>query len=452
MDGQLFRLLSRLFERGRSFRSRAAQERPLPQAQTGPGAPALLDKLCQRLLSGKGEASGLKIAHEIATRYALLKSDEKKDFFRTLAEDYAPDWGAVRTAWQDHEQQPTRGSFQALVQTLEPPRQELFRRINRAPGGTPALLHMRSDLLATIRSHPEFGVVDDDLVHLFRSWFNRGFLVMEQIDWSTSADLLERVIRYEAVHQIGDWDELRRRLLPPDRRCYAFFHPALANDPLIFVEVALARAMPDSIQALLATDREPLAPDAATTAVFYSISNCQTGLQGISFGNFLIKQVVEELLRELPNLSTFVTLSPVPGFRKWLSRSMTTPPQGALADLLERDLLPSDEKDRAALGADLMLRAADYLLDAKDDRGRPLDPVARFHLGNGARLERICWPADVSPNGMAASAGVMVNYLYDLKRVEDNHEAFANDHAVIASEAVRKMRKMKRSLEAANVG
>lgn len=442
MDNQLSRTLTTLLHRGRAIQRRAAELSRRLRADPDPRTLDMLTDLCGRLLSGRGEASGVKLAQEIIRRYALLQPDERVRFFLHLARDHGPDWPRVEAAWADHDRQRSRASFQRIVRALEPPRQELFRRINLTPGGTAILLQMRTDLLPLIATHPELGLVDDDLVHLLRSWFNRGFLVMEQIDWSTSADLLERLIRYEAVHRIGDWDELRRRLLPTDRRCYAFFHPALAHDPLIFVEVALTRAIPDSIQQVLASEREILPADAATTAVFYSISNCQRGLQGISFGNFLIKQVVEELLRELPGLSTFVTLSPVPGFGKWLAANH---PGNAAAALLDSRPMPVDEAARAAIPAELLPLAADYLLGAKDGRGRPLDPVARFHLGNGARLERLCAAADLSANGLAGGAGVMVNYLYDLKRVEANHEAFANEGRVIASDAVLRLRRMNRA-------
>ncbi len=449
MEGQLARLLQTLLSRGRTIQRRASSLSALFSG-SGRSNRERLDTLCRQLLSGRGEASGLKFAQEIIARYSQLEPQAKRDFFLMLAEDHAPDWQVARAAWAENERAQSRGSYQALIRALEPPRQELFRRINRTPGGTQALLQMRTDLLNLIRQLPELGAVDDDLVHLLRSWFNHGFLVMERIGWSTPADLLERLIRYEAVHHIGDWDELRRRLLPPDRRCYGFFHPALANDPLIFVEVALTRTMPDSIQALLAAEREPLAPEAATTAVFYSISNCQTGLQGISFGNFLIKQVVEELHRELPDLSTFVTLSPVPGLGNWLKGRPAA--DGAVAALLASGDVPRDEATRLAVATELMPLATEYLLDGKDKLGRPLDAVARFHLGNGARLERICWPADVSANGMATSAGVMVNYRYDLKRVENNHEAYANERRIIASDAVHKLRKLKRGPKKEDAG
>ncbi len=288
-------------------------------------------------------------------------------------------------------------------------------------------------------------MLDDDLVHLLSSWFNRGFLVVKRIDWSTPANILEKIIRYEAVHEIRDWDDLRRRLEPEDRRCYAFFHPRLEDEPLIFVEVALTAEIPAAIGLLIAEGGMPLAADEARVAVFYSISNCQTGLAGISFGSLLIKQVVEELKRELPKLTTFVTLSPVPGFAKWLAKERKTE-TGFLLDEERAVLSALDQPDWRADVArmqkiDRLLArcAARYFLTAKAAGSRPLDPVARFHLGNGARLERINTGADLSGAGLAQSHGVMVNYLYDLPRIEENHEAYAERREVVASSAVRKL-------------
>ena len=261
------------------------------------------------------------------------RSPARVEFFRLLARDFGPDQERLRTAWTAYDADPSPAHLRTLLRVVEPPRQELFRRLNLAPGGTAALVHMREDLLKHLDGDAELACVDDDLVHLLYSWFNRGFLVLRRIDWSTPADILERIIRYEAVHQIQGWDDLRRRVQPSDRRCFGFFHPSLIDEPLIFVEVALTREIPGSIQKLLAEDREVLAPEQATTAVFYSISNCQEGLRGISFGNFLIKQVVEELSRDLPGLKTFVTLSPAPGFGPWLTasggRSGGSRPRGA---------------------------------------------------------------------------------------------------------------------------
>jgi malonyl-CoA decarboxylase len=279
-------------------------------------------------------------------------------------------------------------------------------------------------------------------MHLLASWFNRGFLVLRRIDWSMPAIVLEKIIRYEAVHEIHDWNDLRRRIDPIDRRCYGFFHPALADEPLIFVEVALTEALPAAIAPLLAEDRRPVALENARTAVFYSISNCQRGLAGISFGNFLIKQVVEELSRELPKLDAFVTLSPVPGFMQWLKKAEDLPVPSEDRALFERLAEPGWQEDSALveqLRRPIECCAAFYFLKAKRADGRPLDAVARFHLGNGARLERIHYLGDLSAKGLRDSAGLMVNYLYDLDEIEKNHEAFANQGEIAASGAVKKL-------------
>jgi malonyl-CoA decarboxylase len=291
----------------------------------------------------------------------------------------------------------------------------------------------------------DLALVDRDFVHLFASWFNRGFLELQHMDWHTPAAILDKIIAYEAVHEISDWDDLRRRIDPPDRRLYAFFHPRLADDPLIFVEVALTAETPDTIGAILSADREPAEAKNATTAVLYSISNCQEGLRGISFGNFLIKQVIEDLRRELPGLKTFVTLSPLPRFAGWL-RSLAEK-NSPLLDAAARDALPllddphwwqdPDAADR--LASALMPLASWHLLHARNAGGKPIDPVARFHLGNGARLERLNWLADTSDNGLQASHGIMVNYLYKLDDIEKNHEAFANTGVITVSSPVKRL-------------
>ena len=280
---------------------------------------------------------------------------------------------------------------------------------------------MREHLLDALDATPTTSPRRSRFVHLFGSWFNRGFLVLRRIDWSSPAAILEKIIRYEAVHEIGDWDELSRRIDPADRRCYAFFHPTLVDEPLIFVEVALTRGNPRRRSRRCSAGRaRPSIPTSATTAVFYSISNCQHGLAGVSFGNFLIKQVVEEISRELPRLSKFVTLSPAPRFAEWLSRerasgqSLLPPADRAALSVLDA---PEWWRDQAAIDAlrEPMLRsAATYFLHARARDRTPFDPVARFHLGNGASLERLNWPADVSERGVAQSHGLMVNYLYDI--------------------------------------
>jgi malonyl-CoA decarboxylase len=320
----------------------------------------------------------------------------------------------------------------------------LIRRLNRAPGGTGELVAMRADLLKVLKSNKDLGALDRDIVHLLSSWFNRGFLVLRRIDWSSPANILEKIIRYEAVHEIRDWDDLRRRIDPADRRCYAFFHPTLIDEPLIFVEVALTEAIPGAIAPLLAEDRPMVAIDRARTAVFYSISNTQRGLGGISFGSFLIKQVVEELQREMPRLENFVTLSPVPGLMQWLKEASDVPVseegRALLAHLDTPGWFENAELATQLRGV-LEPLAAYYFLKARSSKGRLIDSVARFHLGNGARLERIDWLGDLSPKGMRESAGIMVNYLYRLEDIEKNHEAYANQDEIAASGAVKRLLK-----------
>jgi malonyl-CoA decarboxylase len=303
---------------------------------------------------------------------------------------------------------------------------------------------MRADLLDLMKDNKSLAALDRDVVHLLSSWFNRGFLVLRRIDWSTPANILEKIIRYEAVHEIRDWDDLRRRIDPVDRRCYAFFHPALVDEPLIFVEVALTETIPGAIAPLLAEDRQAVAVERARVAVFYSISNTQRGLGGISFGSFLIKQVVEELRRELPKLEDFVTLSPVPGFMSWLKTASDLPVSDEEKPLLEHLDEPDWWKNaelEGQLRAVVEPLAAHYFLKARTSKGRLIDSVARFHLGNGARLERINWLGDTSAKGQRESAGIMVNYLYRLDDIEKNHEAYANDGTVVASNAVKKLLK-----------
>jgi malonyl-CoA decarboxylase len=435
-------LLSTISERGRSLLRRADPTDGRQEASD-------LVELCEALLSGRGEASGTAMARDVLDRYHDLDADGRQSFFAALASDFGPDREKVAKAIQAWQAEPGDGNGGQLHFASEPRRQELIRRLNRAPGGTSELVSMRSDLLTLLDGHRDLAALDRDIVHLLGSWFNRGFLVLRRIDWSTPANILEQIIRYEAVHEIRDWDDLRRRIDPVDRRCYAFFHPALADAPLIFVEVALTETIPSAIAPLLAVDRQPVPTDRARTAVFYSISNTQRGLGGISFGNFLIKQVVEELRRELPKLDTFVTLSPVPGFMPWLNEAKDVP----LSDE-DRALLKHLDEPHWFESADVasQLRsvleplAAYYFLKARSGKGRVIDSVARFHLGNGARLERINWLGDLSAKGLRESAGVMVNYLYRLDDIEENHEAYANESEVVASHAVKKLLKNDRRL------
>src|SRR5579871_5088539 len=430
-------LLSTISERGRSLLRRG-------DPADGKENASDLIQLCEALLSGAGEASGTAMAREVLDRYHELDANARLVFFETLARDFGPDRTRLAKAIEAWQAQPGDGNGSAVHFASEPRRQELIRRLNRAPQGTGDLVAMRSDLLTHMDGRKDLAAVDRDVVHLLSSWFNRGFLVLRRIDWSTPANILEQIIRYEAVHEIRDWDDLRRRIDPVDRRCYAFFHPALADAPLIFVEVALTETIPSAIAPLLAEDRQPVPIDRARTAVFYSISNTQRGLGGISFGNFLIKQVVEELRRELPKLDTFVTLSPVPGFMSWVTQANDVPLSDEDRVLLKHLDEPNwfEHVDvTSQLRSVLEPLAAYYFLKARSGKGRVIDSVARFHLGNGARLERINWLGDLSPKGLRESAGVMVNYLYRLDDIEENHEAYANDGEVVASSAVKKLLK-----------
>ena len=408
-----------------------------------------LIELCEALLSGRGEASGTAMAREVLDGYHDLDADGRLAFFEELSRHYGPDHERLKQAIEAWREQPSDADASDLHFASEPRRQELFRRLNRAPGGTGELVQMRSDLLDLLKGRGELTALDRDVVHLLSSWFNRGFLVLRRIDWSTPANILEQIIRYEAVHEIRDWNDLRRRIDPADRRCYAFFHPAMPDAPLIFVEVALTEAIPGAIAPLLAEERQPVAIERARTAVFYSISNTQRGLGGISFGSFLIKQVVEELRRELPKLDTFITLSPVPNFMQWLKEGKDVPVTDDDRKLFENLDLP-DWFENAELTAQLRTvlepLAAHYFLKARTAKGRLIDSVARFHLGNGARLERINWLGDLSPKGLRESAGIMVNYLYRLEDIEKNHEAYANEGEVVASSAVKKLVKGERRL------
>jgi len=430
-------ILGTIVERGRAIIER----------QREPASPGEdLAGLAEALLSGRGEASGVAMAAQLLDGYRLLEPPARGAFFVSLARRFGAPEEPLEAAARAFLAGPDARSAQRLHDASEPRRQELIRRLNRAPGGTAALVAMRADLLALVPEQPELAIVDHDFEHLLASWFNRGFLVLGKIGWSTPAVILEKIIRYEAVHRINGWDDLRRRIDPPDRRLYAFFHPALIDDPLIFVEVALTGEMPSAIGPILAEARAPIRPAEATTAVFYSISNCQAGLKGISFGSFLIKQVVEELARAHPNLKTFVTLSPLPGFRQWLETERRggrpgLPSAGdqALLERLDEPGWVEDGELRDAAGPVLARLAASYLLLAKTAQDRPLDPVARFHLGNGARLERVDVLADVSAKALAQSHGVMVNYLYDPRQIERQHEAFANDGTIAAAPAVRRL-------------
>src|SRR5712671_4217494 len=429
-------MLQSIAERGRALIDRTRDRRGVAEQRS-----ANLAQLCEDLLSGRGEASGVALAREILSRYGELKTGPRIAFFEALASRFGPDrarLSAAATAWMNAS---SDAAASKLHRASEPRRLELFRRLNLAPGGTAALVRMRAQLIEAMDHRDDLAAIDDDFLHLFSSWFNRGFLVLRTIDWSTPANLLEKIIRYEAVHAIRDWNDLRARIDSPDRRCYAFFHPALIDEPLIFVEVALTRGMPAGIDPILSAFRER-----TDTAAFYSISNCQRGLAGVSFGHFLIKQVVEEVGRQIPRLSTFVTLSPAPNFAEWLKRERASEASLALSEedlaalaALDRPDWWRDEEIAESVREPLLRAAAWYYLRARTPRGTPLDSVARFHLGNGARLERLDFVADTSERALRQSHGLMVNYLYDLEHIEKNHEAYAQQHQVVAASAITRL-------------
>jgi len=426
--------------------SRLLRPRSRDQARTQVEKTKAVDRtidLCRALLSERGEVSGARLAAEVLAAYQQLDEQQVEYFFERLGEDFSVDPDAVRRTADAYRVDASPATLLALQNAVEPPRQELFRRCNMAPGGTAVLVDMRRRLLPTLASNPHRLEIDADLTHLFRSWFNRGFLTLRRIDWQTPAVTLERLIQYEAVHQIQGWRDLRRRL-ESDRRCYAFFHPALPQEPLIFIEVALTRAVTAQVQPLLDPDSPVDDPSRATCAIFYSITNCQPGLRGVSFGNVLIKQVVEDLQREFPRLRTFATLSPIPGFRAWLAERAAVAPGSishALAALVAKGDAVSAADIAAApttLRAEMMERCARYLISTESGVGAQ-DPVARFHLANGARLERLNWMGDTSHTGLHRSYGLTVNYEYRLADLERNHDAYANQHRVSTSRAFQQL-------------
>jgi len=418
----------RVLEELKSAARKASAERALRSA--------LVD--CRRLLSERGAANSVAIACSVVARFSALPDEQQSSFFERLSRDFSPDPKAVLHSAQAYADDPSAHNLLRLTQLTEPPRQELLRRINRAPGGTASIVAMRRALLARLGRKPELLALEADMLHLLSSWFSPGFLQLQRVDWNSPAQLLEQIIHHEAVHQIDGWDDLRRRL-QPDRRCFAFFHPQLPHEPLIFVEVALLPEMPERISPLIAKASTPLPPGQFKVAAFYSISNCQPGLRGVSLGNFLIKRVAEELKRELPQLRTFCTLSPMPGFARWLRA-------GALCEGIPKPRVERLAATRATLlaacGEDLGRLASAAALQGLEAEAKQAllrlgafylcfhsptaggDPVARFHLDNGARLERLNGLGDLSAKGVSESVGLMANYLYDLSKVETQHEKF----------------------------
>jgi malonyl-CoA decarboxylase len=410
----------------------------------GPGNPSRSARkaiaLCRNLISERGEVSGTRLASEALAAYQSLDEPSRAGFFDLLVQDFSPDPQEVGRAGDAYRTKPSPETLADLQASVESPREELFRRLNLARGGTLVMVEMRGRLLRGLEQKPHWETIAADLERLLTAWFNRGFLELRRIDWRTSAMVLEKLIRYEAVHQIQGWHDLRRRL-EADRRCYGFFHPALPDEPIIFIEAALTRGLSEKVQPLLDPDSPVISPESADCAMFYSITNCQEGLRGVPFGSFLIKQVVEDLGREFPRIRKFATVSPVPRFREWLEGH---PQMADLLRMLEQPRWWDNRKLSEALQKELIPWCARYLLQAKHGR-EPLDPVARFHLRNGARLERINWLGDTSDAGMQRSAGIMVNYFYRLADLEGNHETYTRDFRVVASSEIENLAKRPHS-------
>jgi malonyl-CoA decarboxylase len=411
--------------------------------------------LCRLLLSERGEASQTALAQEIINTYKGMNAAQRRGFFEMLCQEFSPVKSEIRDAAAQYDKAPNAETLAALFEAVEPPRQELIRRINTAPHGTETLVSLREDLLASSSQATKFAPLDADLKHLFKSWFNRGFLRLERISWQTSALLLEKLIRYESVHEINGWPDLHRRL-EADRRCFAFFHPALRDDPIIFVEVALAKGLGGGLEPLLDVHAPVLPPEQADTAVFYSINNCLKGLRGVPFGSFLIKQVVAELAAEFPNIKTYATLSPLPRFaqalrdnenedgftRDRLSRLLMEFARDLMSAAKRRDpveaffvLLEHPLANREILSAPLERLALAYLTRAHQN-GKLYDPVATFHLSNGARLERIFAFGNLRPYGLEASFGVTANYRYLPAELEENHERFIRKGQIRVSDGL----------------
>ena len=379
-----------------------------------------INKALESVMTSSGEVSSLVYAEHLLTLIEQLNNNDLVSFLKKLSEDYDIDPLALSKVSKEYSANKTQANLEKISKASEPQWVELFRRLNTTPNGTVRLVRLRENIRSLVKDNPDIAFFNSSLLSLFKSWFNPSFLVLKKIDWSTPANILEKIIEYEAVHEINSWDDLRARLAPEDRRCFAFFHPLIPDEPLIFVEVALCNKMPESINEIIKIDREITEYKDINTAVFYSISNCQDGLAGISFGNFLIKKVAHKLKQELDDLSKFVTLSPVPGFVKWLEKK-------SLQDNLDDD--------------NLMTQAILYLTESEREDNSPNDPVAKFHLGNGAILEKINLNADPSTKGMSQSKGVMVNYLYNLELLERNHELFFKTKNVQVSDGIKSLKK-----------
>ena len=410
----------------------------------GWGQPANLAKdpqsAVEAVLSATGQVSSLVYAGTLLDQIEAMDDEALQHLLTHIAVNHDVDTSALADAAAIYAQKADAPGLTRLTKLAEPRWMELFRRLNATDGGTVRLVRLRQRILKLTSTLPDAARIDSGLQSLLRMWFNPGFLILQPIDWSTPANILEKIIAYEAVHEISSWEDLRARLAPEDRRCFAFFHPSMPEEPLIFVEVALTDETPGQIAPILQIDRETISGDSASTAVFYSISNCQSGLAGISFGNFLIKRVAQELKQEFPDLKRFVTLSPVPGLMRWLR---VREPELASTFLAGDDAFWNEE----AVDSEREFKAAAlrYFLESDREDRLPNDPVARFHLGNGASLEQLNFAADLSEKGISQAGGLMVNYLYDLEGVEANHEAFHETKQVPMSAALRQLQRSLKS-------
>ena len=384
-----------------------------------------INKAVDSVMSTSGEVSSLVFAEHLLNLIEDLDDNGLKKFLKDLLKNYDINTKVLLKDVKNYSSNKNTENFEKIRISSEPGWIELFRRLNSSSNGTYRLVKLRERIRSL--NDEDLKTFDLRLLKLFKYWFNPSFLVLEKIDWETPANILEKIIEYEAVHEINSWDDLRARLAPVDRQCFAFFHPLIPNDPLIFVEVALTTGIPKSIQKIINLDRQEIEIEDANTAIFYSISNCHNGLLGISFGNFLIKQVASNLKRELPDLNQFTTFSPLPGFMKWMEEYSPIS--------FERCT------DRNCSEDELTKNAIKYLTHSVRDDGMPNDPVSRFHIGNGASLERINLNADTSEKGMTESYGVMANYLYDLDVVEENHEIFFKNKVVPVSSEIESLKK-----------
>ena len=384
-----------------------------------------INKAVDSVMSTSGEVSSLVYAEHLLNLIEKQDDNGLKKFLKNLLAKYDIDTKKLLKDVKRYSSEKNEKSLREINNSSEPRWVELFRRLNSTSNGTSRLVKLRERI--HLLKDPELKTFDSGLLNLFRYWFNPSFLVLEKIDWETPANILEKIIEYEAVHEINSWNDLRARLAPSDRQCFAFFHPLIPNDPLIFVEVALCTDIPKSIQEVIRLDRNEIDVEDANTAIFYSISNCQNGLLGISFGNFLIKKVAKTLKRELPDLNQFLTLSPIPGLMKWMEEFAPI--------TFERCT------DKNCSDDELMKKTIKYLTESDRQDGMPNDPVGRFHVGNGASLERVNLNADLSEKGLSQSYGIMANYLYDLEVVEENHEMFFKNKTVLTSSEIKAQKK-----------